>query len=206
MAQRRGSRSRPNPSRAGVLVVLLIAFMLTLRIRWRTETEVESDVGLVTEVESDVGVVTELPAGGGEGGGGVTELPAGGDEEGGEGDAAELRRCGAGDATQGEAKEEIRNDVADGKHCNVEAHAEYAGAVLKWGANNVQTTQEGCCNSCQAVHGCNTWVWCGAAKGCRGTEGVFGECWLKHQPNAAEKQAFNRGVDIPWWGCERFRQ
>ena len=109
-------------------------------------------------------------------------------------------RCGGEKEDAGQDEE--TKDVADGTHCNMESHAEYAGDVVRWGSQNIQATAEGCCGSCQAdaPRGCNAWVWCGVAGGCRGAEGEFGECWLKHQPNAAEKRAFSRGNNVPWWG------
>ena len=108
------------------------------------------------------------------------------------------------------ADEEVSKvDVADGLTCNVESNAEYSGDVVSWGAHNIQQTAEDCCRSCQAAasRGCNVWVWCGAANGCRGGDGAFGECWLKHQQRPAEKDAFRRGDDnIPWTSGAIFSQ
>ena len=113
------------------------------------------------------------------------------------------RECGEtdDDLAQGGDSSKRSDDVADGRHCNVEAKAEYAGDVVgQWGSQNIQPTAEDCCRSCQnsATLGCNVWVWCGKRGGCRGGDGSFGECWLKRQLNAAEKRAFNRGEGVPW--------
>lgn len=203
MAPRRISRtSRPNSTfrGAGLLIVLLIAFVTTLLLRWsmgvdqrarKTTVAVRGgdDGGEVRLSEKDASFASDGEVPRSMGPPSLHGEPPSG--------TAKRAECGERDDTEGNVRKG-HDDVADGKHCNVEADAEYAGDVVQWGSQNIQQTMEGCCISCRAARGCNVWVWCGAVKGCRGGDGVFGECWLKRQPNAAEKQAFNRGEGVPW--------
>ena len=93
-----------------------------------------------------------------------------------------------------------------------EAHGEYEGEVVVWGANNIAGSAAECCAQCEAnaklartigdksnAKPCTTWVWCADEGGC-GAESAHpkGECWLKHHVTPWRKEARARGPGIGW--------
>jgi len=65
--------------------------------------------------------------------------------------------------------------------------------------------QGDCCAACEALSGCNVWVWCASFGGCKyGDNGVFPMygCDLKHQDNYTDMSqlplAYNRGPPTPF--------
>ena len=64
------------------------------------------------------------------------------------------------------------------------------------GASHDAATAEACCNACEALRGCNVWVWCSDASSCGA------QCWLKRvaDPTAA-RAPHATGDSVPWTRC-----
>lgn len=72
-------------------------------------------------------------------------------------------------------------------------------------SNSDLLMQGDCCAACEALSGCNVWVWCASYGGCKyGDNGVFPMygCDLKHQDNYTDMSqlplAYSRGPPTPF--------
>jgi len=88
--------------------------------------------------------------------------------------------------------------------CISESSVNYEGTVLQSIRNN-KTSQGDCCAACEALSGCNVWVWCPSYGGCSyGDNSVFPMygCDLKHQDNYTDMSqlplAYSRGPPTPF--------
>lgn len=89
--------------------------------------------------------------------------------------------------------------------CHLDENNDYSGDIVKWGADNLQTSAADCCASCSATPPCNIWVWCGNPNGCGGPPLVYQSCWLK---NYTTEYIFGRyktgNPSIVWTGGALF--
>lgn len=91
---------------------------------------------------------------------------------------------------------------------DMEANAEYEGAVVRWGAQNIVDSAAACCEQCRQhatappekdKPGCTSWIYCDAESGCGDTKArVRGECWLKTHEEPWLREARMRGEGIGW--------
>jgi len=76
------------------------------------------------------------------------------------------------------------------------AHIELEGMVIVagWapdGSGLTASSARECCQACEAVRGCNTWVHCPSG-------GCAGQCWLKHQEDPRNPGQRGKGRSNPW--------
>jgi len=107
---------------------------------------------------------------------------------------------GAGDAAAAPANPPSASGypTIEGGMCELEWNSNYQGELLNNGHETILMSEGECCQLCDSIEECNTWVFCGDPNGCGAPYYAPGECYLKHQKYPQNRKAYERGQGVHW--------